>query len=320
MTMNNNHIASLDSAYSTTRRVLRGNPFVENSDDSMLQYMLQLPPHAERKGEGGLRTRGYFKSGGHFNRNSEDASTCPLVTIITVVINGAAHLEQAVLSVLNQSYDNIEYIIIDGGSTDGTLAIIGKYEHAIDYWVSEPDTGIYDAWNKAVCLSSGDWIAFLGADDVYLQGAIQMYVNSIIECRNNLPEYISSRVNLIENSQVVRTIGQQWNWNTFRKHMNVAHVGSFHNRTLFEKYGLFDAKYKICGDYEYLLRPGSGLRAAYLNRITVNMGIGGVSNNLSAFCEGEKAKTTTGGRSVFLSRIEKIIAVSKWKLRKWLWH
>ncbi|MDH5645697.1 MAG: glycosyltransferase, partial [Candidatus Heimdallarchaeota archaeon] len=91
----------------------------------------------------------------------------PLVTIITAVLNGVDTLERTILSVISQSYTNIEYIIIDGGSTDGTIDIIRKYEHAIDCWVSESDTGIYDAWNKGVRLSNGEWIAFLGADDSY---------------------------------------------------------------------------------------------------------------------------------------------------------
>jgi hypothetical protein len=101
--------------------------------------------------------------------------------------------------------------------------------------------------------------------------------------------------------------------------MNVAHVGTLHHRLLFEKYGLFDESYKICGDYEFLLRPGSNLRAAYLNEITVNMSVGGISGtNSQTFRETARAKIVTGGRSILLSHIEKYWATVKWKLRGYL--
>ena len=92
----------------------------------------------------------------------------PKISIITVVYNGEEFLEETVLSVLNQSYKNIEYIIIDGGSTDGTVDIIKKYEDEIDYWVSEADKGIYDAMNKGIDVATGEWINFINAGDKLL--------------------------------------------------------------------------------------------------------------------------------------------------------
>lgn len=96
-------------------------------------------------------------------------SSGPLVSVITVVRNSALTLEQTMLSVINQSYKRIEYIIIDGGSTDGTLDIIKKYEKQIAYWISEPDKGIYDAMNKGIALSTGEWINFMNAGDRFYQ-------------------------------------------------------------------------------------------------------------------------------------------------------
>jgi len=92
----------------------------------------------------------------------------PKISIITVVYNGEQFLEETILSVLNQSYENIEYIIIDGGSSDGTLNIIKKYEDKIDYWVSEPDKGIYDAMNKGIDIATGEWVNFMNAGDKIL--------------------------------------------------------------------------------------------------------------------------------------------------------
>lgn len=92
----------------------------------------------------------------------------PLITVITVSYNAVSSIEDTIKSVINQSYKNIEFIIIDGQSTDGTVDIIKKYEKQIAYWTSEPDNGVYDAMNKGIDKSTGEWIIFLGADDILL--------------------------------------------------------------------------------------------------------------------------------------------------------
>jgi len=108
------------------------------------------------RSEGGLRTRGHLKT---------SRADRPLVTIVTVVFNGAQQIEATLQSVIAQTYDNIEYLVVDGGSDDGTLDILRKYEDRIDYWVSERDAGIYDAMNKGVDLAGGAWINFMNAGD-----------------------------------------------------------------------------------------------------------------------------------------------------------
>lgn len=96
----------------------------------------------------------------------------PLVSIVTVVYNGVATLERTIRSVLDQDWPRIEYIIIDGGSTDGTLDVVRKYEQRITHWVSEKDKGIYDAMNKGIGLCTGRWVGMINADDAYAEGAI----------------------------------------------------------------------------------------------------------------------------------------------------
>jgi len=280
--------------------------------------MSHLPFNPLRNGEGGLRMKGWYKSA---SGNIHGISSDPLITVITVTFNAAKTLKQTILSVINQGYSNVEFIVIDGGSKDGTLEILQQFEHAIDYWVSEPDNGIFDAWNKGVSLSSGDWIAFLGADDVYLDGALDAYAAVIAKNSDATLDYISSRANLTKGEKTVRVIGERWNWRIFSKYMNVAHVGSLHHARLFEQWTGFDPAYRICGDYELLLRPGADLRADYFNRITVNMNIGGVSDsNWRALLEMTKAKIQTGGRNRLLSYVEFCIAIVKWKIRKWVWY
>jgi len=169
----------LDPAYSTSRRVVKADPQViaalvkqSHNPEDKFETVLFLPGGEGRQGEGGLRTKGYFKTAGIIpSPLSEDtsAATKPLITVVTVVFNGEKFLEETILSIINQTYDNVEYLIIDGGSTDGTLDIIKKYEHAIDYWVSEKDKGIYDAMNKGIDLATGEWINFMNAGDMLLK-------------------------------------------------------------------------------------------------------------------------------------------------------
>jgi len=155
----NTDIFCLDTKYSTMRCVTIQIPIIQQKSEDKFESVWFLPEGEGRKGEGGLRTKGYYKKS---QRNK------PLITIITVVFNGEKHLEKTLLSVLNQTFDNVEYIIIDGCSTDGTLDIIKKYEDKIDYWISEKDKGIYDAMNKGIYLATGDWINFMNAGDYYV--------------------------------------------------------------------------------------------------------------------------------------------------------
>src|SRR6185369_15072253 len=166
----------LDPKFSTTRLVTREALIIKNPPDSRIKHVFRLTHNSDLKGEGGLRVQGYFK---------KSLPSKPLVTVITVVFNGAKHLDDTIRSVITQTYDNVEYIIIDGGSTDGTLDIIKKYEGKIDYWVSEKDKGISDAFNKGISLSTGNIIGIINADDWYELDAIQMVAERYISQNKN---------------------------------------------------------------------------------------------------------------------------------------
>jgi len=182
------------------------------------------------------------KAMSHFSRNT------PLITIVTVVFNGAATLERTLQSVLNQTYGDIEYVVIDGGSSDGTIDIIQKYADGIDYWISEADSGIYDAMNKGVAASSGDYILFLNADDCFNSSSIVSLVASAI--LNDTPP------RALYYGDVVYGNGK-----CFFSRMSAAllvintihHQGAFYRRELFSNFK-YDASLTIGSDYELNLK------------------------------------------------------------------
>ncbi len=203
----------------------------------------------------------------------------PLVTIITATFNASEGLPDTIRSIREQTYENIEWIVIDGQSTDASVELIRQNEDRIDYWLSEADKGIYDAWNKGLSQARGDWIAFLGAGDSYCPDAISRYMNAIAQS-SVFPEFVSSRVRLVNSDGAeLRIWGTHFDWGAFRKYMSVAHVGALHHRCLFEKYGDFDITYASAADYEFLMRCGATLKTKFLDVVTVDMLVGGVSNS-----------------------------------------
>ena len=242
----------------------------------------------------------------------------PLVTVITAVFNGEAFLEKCIESVLNQDYPNLEHIILDGGSTDGTVEILRKYEDRIALWISEPDAGVYDAWNKGLDNARGEWISFLGADDEYLPGAISAYMNLAREYPH--ADHLSSPIYLLHPNGFLRTLGSPWTWPRFSRVMCSIHVGSMHSSRLFDKYGRFDTSYRITGDYEFLLRPRADLQSAFLPVVTVCMRVGGVSDSTAALHEAYRAKVQTGGRRKTSALIELWISLVKYKARRILYR
>ncbi len=214
------------------------------------------------------------------SKPDSSGKSLPLVSIITATYNAGSYIEDCILSILSQKYENFEYIVIDGGSTDNTTDIITHYQDRLTYWISEPDEGIYDAWNKGLLIARGDWISFVGADDILEPDALNTYMTHILQhpMQSDL-EFVSSRIELVnENLTHISTVGAPWQWDRFKKEMITWHVGCFHAKHLFEDYGNFDKSYKICGDYELLLRPKEKLITSYIHRQTVKMRMGGVSS------------------------------------------
>ncbi|VAX10883.1 Glycosyl transferase, family 2 [hydrothermal vent metagenome] len=174
----------------------------------------------------------------------------PLVTIVTVVFNGAQYIEQTINSILSQTYKYIEYILIDGGSTDGTINIIKKYDKDLEYWVSEPDAGIADAMNKGIALSSGDFILFLHADDFLIdEGSIALAVSLLKQSTAIAAFNIIFRNN--NGDSVLKPRGFNC-WLNFKT--GLLHQGVLCSSNIFERIGWFDTDFSIAMDYEFWLR------------------------------------------------------------------
>lgn len=242
----------------------------------------------------------------------------PRVSIITATYNADAFLADCIESIIDQTYPCIELIIIDGGSTDNTLSIIEHYRKHINFFVSELDRGIYDAWNKGLAVATGDWIAFVGADDILLPNAITLYIDHIRQHSDKNMEFVSSRIQLVKTDlAVINEVGSPWVWETFKIRMATYHLGCLHSRSLFEIYGNFDINYKISGDYELLLRAKEKLRTSYINEVTAQMRIGGVSNKFlyKTIEETYQAKVKNGLLSPVRGRIMIVIDKIRTKLK-----
>ncbi|HHH72223.1 MAG TPA: glycosyltransferase [Sulfuricurvum sp.] len=214
-----------------------------------------------------------MRTKGHLKRSTPEH---PLFSIVTVVYNGEQHLEQTIRSVLNQNYDNIEYIIIDGASVDGTLQIIRKYEDAIDYWVSEPDNGIYDAMNKGLQCATGDYIGFINADDWYEPDALAHIAES---ARKNGADFLSAKIRVIDEAGrgVVRA-GHFEDWGK-----NLHHQSSFVRLSLHKRFP-FDVRFRYAADRDFFVRMlKQGVSTAFVDTVVANFREGGAGSGLLAY-------------------------------------
>ena len=204
------------------------------------------------------------------------------VSIITVCIDSLGTIEQTIQSVLSQDYKDIEYIVVDGGSTDGTLDILTKYQSHISKFISESDKGIYDAMNKGIKLATGDIVGFLNADDFYagenvIRRIVEMMgANNADCCYGNL-EYVAESN---PSKTVRRWKSQSYQDGLFEKGWHPPHPTFFAKKTVFDKYGGFDLSYDIGADYELMLRflKKYGVRSCYVPDVLVKMRTGGKSN------------------------------------------
>lgn len=209
--------------------------------------------------------------------------SAPLISIIVAVFNGAKTLQQCIASVAQQTYPNKELIIIDGGSKDRTVDLLEANREQISYWISEPDKGIYNAWNKGLSQTNGDWVCFLGADDYLWEPAALTNMAKHLDALPGSIRLVYGNVVLLDqNNQKLFTIGQPWHQvkTRFSQLMSIPHPGMMHKKSLFTEHGNFDETFRIAGDYEFLLRELKSTDAFFAEDVVIaGMQQGGISNN-----------------------------------------
>lgn len=235
-------------------------------------------------------------------------------------------MQQCIDSIAQQTYPDKELIIIDGGSTDGTVEVLKANVHNVVHWISEPDRGIYHAWNKALPWAHGEWICFLGADDHFWDEHV---LTKMAEELAKLPAEIRvvyGQIMLLNGGgERLYAVGKPWEGlkQPFLKSMCIPHPGMMHRRSLFAQHGGFDESFRIAGDYELLLRELKTADAAFIpNLVTVGMRQGkGESSHpaatLRVLQETRRAQRMHGQR---LPSRSWLFSVTKVYLRLLLWH
>lgn len=232
------------------------------------------------------------------------------ISIITATYNSAATLEATILSVINQSFENIEYIIIDGKSNDGTLQIIDKYKNSIAKFVSEKDNGIYDALNKGIHLATGDVIGILHSDDFYIHNNVLKNIAAKFASTECMALYAD--LYYVDKSNTDKII-RKWKAGLFKPESFLygwmpPHPTFFVRKEIYERFGGFNPEFKTSADYELMLRflCKHKIKTSYLNEFIVKMRMGGQSNlntknRIAANLEDRKAWIVNGLKPYFFT-------------------
>ena len=185
-----------------------------------------------------------------------------LITVIIVVYNAKYTIKFTIDSILNQTYKQIEIVIIDGQSTDGTIEIVKSYGEKINYFSSEKDNGVYDAMNKGISASNGEWILFLGADDILYDENILSSI--FIADKYNEIDFLYGDVVLTSNQKIYG--GERTYMSLVNK--NICHQSIFYKKTIFDKIGKYNLDYKILGDFDFNLRAfeNTTLKSQYVKK------------------------------------------------------
>ena len=209
----------------------------------------------------------------------------PLISIITVCFNAVHTIDRTFQSILNQTYQNIEYIVIDGGSTDGTLDVVAKYNKIISCLVSEKDKGIYDAMNKGIRLAHGDVIGIINADDFYATDALEQ-VMSIFRTNTDLDVVLGNCAYINQSEKLLSTAIPHIDFKNVIVHVH--HPSTFVSRHCYEKYGVFDKFYCYAGDYEFFCRlTTNNATFFHINTTLASYRIGGFGTKVGIIGEKE---------------------------------
>jgi glycosyltransferase involved in cell wall biosynthesis len=250
-------------------------------------------------------------------RKHEDSSD-PLISVITVSFNAAEYIEQTITSVLAQTYPNLEYIIIDGGSIDGTVEIIRKYDSHLAYWHSQPDRGIAHAFNLGLAQAHGDWLVCLNADDILLAPTAIEQMVPHLRLHYDADVVFGQMLSLTRDMNpepvpLIRYGGRPWRWQEFRRVDRIPHPAAFIHRHYFDRVGCFDESFRIAMDYELFLRARGGLRAQFVPLTLVGMRAGGlcVKNIINTLQEAKRAQIKNQALPKWVSEVNFLLRVGR---------
>lgn len=207
-----------------------------------------------------------------------DNHTDFVVSIITVTFNAASFIEQTIQSVIHQTYKNVEYIIVDGGSNDGTVDIIRQYEDHISKWVSEPDKGLYDAMNKGIRMATGQLIGIVNASDFFNPDTVSIMVDA---ARKNPDVGIfHGDINMLnEDGSFFKRKSPDPDLSQHYKGMKVYHPTMFVRKDVYQTLGVYDIQYRISADFDFILRCAlANVKFHYIPEVISNFRVGGVSS------------------------------------------
>jgi len=225
----------------------------------------------------------------------------PMITIITVVYNGIKTIEQTILSVITQPYQDKEYIIIDGGSTDGTVDLIRKYESYLSYWVSESDNGIYDAMNIGIGHANGELVGIINADDWYEENIFSSIANQYIETGSD--QVIYGMLRIFQDDKFYSMVG---NSVQVLREDTIMHPTCFIPMKFYRTFGTYNPTYKYSADYDLILRyVNEGVKFSFIEKPIANFRRGGISASPKA----ETEKYMVRKRHHLISKTEYILRI-----------
>lgn len=246
--------------------------------------------------------------------SQDDCMLNAKISIIVAVYNGAKTLQTCLDSIICQTYSDMELIVMDGGSSDGTVEILRNNPDRLFFWESEKDRGIAHAWNKAMQHATGEWILFLGSDDRLQDERVLADMAEILstDCVNDI---VFGKYFVDGGAFHGLVGGRGGDLSALRRRMIIPHIAAFHRRSFMEKVGQFDEAFKMAMDYELLLRKRT-MSARFVDRIVTIMGGDGVSSRLIK-------KTLLEGRVAQIkNKVDWRIKIEAWhafyQLRHWL--
>jgi len=242
------------------------------------------------------------------------------ISIITITFNSAETIENTILSVVGQNYKDVEYIIVDGGSTDQTQEIISKFQNKISKFVSEPDNGLYDALNKGIAMAEGDVIGILHSDDFFInESVLKNYVDTF---QKHHADAVYSDLYYVDRTDTDKIV-RKWKSGVYHDSSFIngwmpPHPTFFVKKQVYLKYGKFNLDFKTAADYELMLRfiLKHKIKIAYLSEFTIKMRVGGKSNvslknRMNANIEDRKAWKINGLKpkfyTLYLKPLRKIL-------------